>query len=115
MSIATTDPIADMLTRIRNAISVRKAEVLVPHSKAKEAVAQLLKANGFISDVKSSDAAIGKNLTITINTANENPRITEIVRMSRPGRRHYANAKAIPTVKQGRGLVIASTSKGVMT
>lgn len=113
--ITSTDPIADMLSRIRNAIAVRKSEVSMPHSKAKEAVAILLKDNGFLSAVSVSDATVGKTLHITINDATENARITEIVRLSKPGRRYYTKAKEIPTVKRGRGLVIVSTSKGMMT
>jgi small subunit ribosomal protein S8 len=114
-NIVSTDPIADMLTRIRNAILVRKSEVNMPHSKAKEAVAKLLKESGFISGVRVSDATIGKTLHITINGEDENARITEIVRLSKPGRRYYAGSKEIPVVKRGRGVVIISTSKGMMT
>jgi small subunit ribosomal protein S8 len=113
--ITTTDPIADMLARIRNAIAVRKSEVSMPHSNAKEAVAALLKENGFISDVKVEKADVGKTLLLTINSPTENARITEITRLSKPGRREYVGAKEIPVVKRGRGLVILSTSHGVMT
>lgn len=113
--ITSTDPIADMLTRLRNAIAVRKHEVSMPHSKAKEAVAQLLKESGFLSNVRVSDATIGKTLTILINNESENARITEITRLSKPGRRYYASAQEIPVVKRGRGVVIISTSKGMMT
>lgn len=111
----STDPIADLLSRIRNAIAVRKNEVSLPHSKIKEAVATLLKDNNFVDGVQVEDAVIGKKLTVTINSTDQNARITEIVRLSRPGRRHYSGAADIPTVKQGRGVVIVSTSKGVMT
>jgi small subunit ribosomal protein S8 len=111
----STDPIADMLTRIRNAIAVRKSEVVLPHSKAKEAVARLLKANGFIVGVKVTDASIGKILSLTVREERENAVITEIVRLSKPGRRYYASVREIPTVKRGRGIVIVSTSKGMMT
>lgn len=110
-----TDPVADMLTRVRNAIMVRKNEVSLPHSKLKESVARLLVDSKFVDDVKVSDAVVGKTLTITINNPDSNARITEIVRMSRPGRREYTSADKIPTVMRGRGLVIMSTSKGVMT
>lgn len=113
--MVSTDPIADMLTRIRNAVNVRKGEVVMPHSKMKQSVAELLKKSGFVSDVSVADATVGKSLKIVINHEGENARITEIVRMSKPGRREYANAKEIPTVKRGRGVVIISTSKGVMT
>lgn len=110
-----TDPIADMLTRLRNAIAVRKSEVSLPHSKVKEAVAKLLKENNFVNDVKVVDAAVGKTLKVTINSDNQNARITEIHRLSKPGRRLYTDVEGIPTVKRGRGLVILSTSKGMMT
>ena len=115
MSTTTTDPIADMLTRIRNAILVRKQEVSLPHSNIKESVAKLLKDSNFIDGVSVSDAPVGKLLNITINDADSNARITEIVRLSKPGRRYYVNAKEIPVVKRGRGVVIISTSKGLMT
>lgn len=115
MSMTSTDPIADMLTRVRNAMNVRKGEVSLPHSKMKEAVAKLLQENNFIDDVKVSDATIGKSLQITINGEDQNARITEIVRMSKPGRRMYTRAADIPVVKRGRGIVIVSTSKGLMT
>lgn len=115
MSKTTTDPIADMLTRIRNAIAVRKNEVSLPHSSIKENVARLLKDSNFIDGVSVADAAVGKTLVVKINDENANARITEIVRMSKPGRRYYVNSKEIPVVKRGRGIVIVSTSKGLMT
>lgn len=114
MSTTSTDPIADMLTRIRNAINVRKNEVSLPHSNIKEAVAKLLQESNFIDGVSVKDAAIGKVMTVKINDEDSNARITEIVRMSKPGRRHYVNAKEIPVVKRGRGVVIISTSRGIM-
>jgi small subunit ribosomal protein S8 len=113
--MVSTDPIADMLTRIRNAIAVRKSEVVMPHSKVKQSVAELLKESGFVKDVKVTDLELGKNLTIVISAENENARITEVVRLSRPGRRAYVGSAEIPTVKRGRGIVIVSTSKGMMT
>lgn len=115
MSTTTTDPISDMLTRIRNAIAVRKSEVTLPHSNIKEAVAKLLKETSFIDDVSVKDDRVGKILTIKINDEDSNPRITEIVRLSKPGRRFYVNSKEIPVVKRGRGVVIVSTSRGLMT
>ena len=114
-NIVSTDPIADMLTRIRNAIGVRKREVSMPHSNVKEAVAQLLKQSGFVADVTVAGDKIAKTLVITINGEHENARITEITRLSKPGRRYYASADDIPVVKRGRGVVIVSTSKGMMT
>lgn len=115
MSKTSTDPIADMLTRIRNAIAVRKSQVTLPHSNVKEAVAKLLKDSGFVDGVAVAKLPVGKELTITINSDDSNARITEIVRMSKPGRREYAGSDKIPTVKRGRGLVIVSTSKGIMS
>lgn len=113
--MVSTDPIADMLTRIRNAINVRKNEVDVPYSRIKESIAKLLKENGFITSVAVSGEGISKKITITINPAESNAVITEIVRMSKPGRRQYAGVDDIPSVKRGRGIVIVSTSQGVMT
>jgi len=104
-----------MLSRIRNAILVRKSEISLPHSKVKESVARLLKESNFLSDIKVTDAPVGKTLVVRINDETENARITEIVRLSKPGRRFYVAAKDIPTVKRGRGVVIISTSKGLMT
>lgn len=115
MSNTTTDPIADMLTRIRNAINVRKHEVILPHSNIKEAIAKILKDSNYIDEVSVKTDEIGKLLIIKINQENTNPRITEIVRLSRPGRRSYVKAQKIPKVKQGRGLVILSTSKGILS
>lgn len=113
--MVSTDPISDMLTRIRNAIAVSKTTTKMPYSGIKYNVAQLLKDNNFIDDVKVEGEGISKSLIVHINTENSNARITEIERMSRPGRRMYANVDKIPTVKRGRGIVIISTSKGLMT
>jgi small subunit ribosomal protein S8 len=115
MSVTTTDPISDMLTRVRNAIAVGKNEVSLPHSNIKENVAISLKNNGFLHDVRVEDLSVGKRLHITINLDGENARITEIKRLSKPGRRAYTNAREVPQVKRGRGVLIISTSKGLMT
>lgn len=114
-NIVSTDPLADMLTRIRNAINVRKSEVVLPHSNLKQAVAELLKKSGFVRDVQVVDAVVGKSLKIVINSNGEKASITEVARLSKPGRRAYASAAEIPVVKRGRGIVIISTSKGLMT
>lgn len=113
--MVSTDPISDMLTRIRNAIAVGKNEVSLPHSTIKQAVAELLQRSGFIEGVSADGDGINKKLNIKINNEKENARITEIARLSRPGRRLYARSQDIPVVKQGRGLVVVSTSKGIMT
>lgn len=104
-----------MLTRVRNAIAVGKTEVSLPHSKAKENVAISLRNNGFLHDVKVTDLSVGKQLHIVINLDGENAKITEIKRLSKPGRRSYTNAREIPQIKRGRGVLIISTSKGLMT
>ncbi len=113
--MVSSDPISDMLTRIRNAVAVRKETVDVPYSKVKENVAGILQSNGFINKVQTSGEGITKKLTITIASSSSNPAITAIERVSRPGRRVYSSVDDIPTVKRGRGIVIVSTSKGVMT
>jgi len=114
-NIVSSDPLADMLTRIRNAIAVRKHEVSLPHSKLKEEVAKSLKANKFLDDDKVSGEGVTKTLTITINQPMENARITSIRTLSTPGRRMYVGAKEMPSVRQGRGIVIVTTSRGLIT
>lgn len=113
--IISTDPIADMLTRIRNAIAAGKHEIELPHSNIKQTVAKILADNGFVSGVRVSQAGGRKVLAITINSPDDTAKITEVARISRPGRRVYVKAKEIPVVKQGRGMTIISTSKGMMT
>lgn len=115
MSLVSTDPIADMLTRIRNAVSVNKTEVIMPHSKIKQTVADVLAANNFVDKVEVTGEGGFKTLKIVINQPDTNARITEIQRMSKPGRRLYTGASDIPAVKRGRGIVVVSTSKGIMT
>lgn len=115
MSTTTTDPIADMLTRIRNAVLARKNNISLPHSNIKQAVAQLLKDAKFIDSVSVNKSGDFKTLDIKIYPEGSNPTITEINKLSRPGRRSYVNSKEIPVVKRGRGIVILTTSKGVMT
>ena len=114
VSIVSTDPIADMLSRIRNAIAVNSREVSLPHSKVKETVAKILADNGFLQGAKVQDDDGRKSLVITINGDGESAKITEIHRLSRPGRRMYVKSPAIPTVRHGRGLVVISTSQGIM-
>lgn len=115
MSMQTTDPIADLLTRIRNAIAVNKTEIALPASKIKMTVAEQLKKAGYLADVKHVDAKPRGTIVITINKPGENATITEIQRVSKPGQRVYAGADEIPRVKNGRGIVLVSTSQGVMT
>jgi small subunit ribosomal protein S8 len=114
MSLQSTDPIADLLTRIRNAVLVGKSEIRVPSSKLKFTIATELKKAKYLSDVKIESAKPRDFLVITINKAGENANITEISRMSKPGRRMYVGASEIPKIKSGRGMVLISTSKGVV-
>lgn len=115
MSMQTTDPIADLLTRIRNAKMVGKTEVRVPASNIKEVIAKKLAKSGYLADVKREAGKPRDTLVITINKAGENSTINEITRLSKPGRRVYVKADEIPKVKSGRGIVLVSTSQGVIT
>lgn len=115
MSMQSTDPIADLLTRIRNAKMVGKTEVRVPASNMKEVIAKKLVKTGYLAGVKREAGKPRDTLIITINKAGENSTINEITRLSKPGRRVYVKADEIPRVKSGRGLVLVSTSQGVVT
>lgn len=108
------DPVADMLSRIRNAILAGKNEVSAPHSILKEEVAKILVGSGFLSSATTEEADGSKQLKIIINEPDSSSLITEVNRISRPGRRQYVKAKEIPRVKGGRGIVVVSTSQGVM-
>jgi small subunit ribosomal protein S8 len=110
-----TDPIADMLTRIRNAIMASRHLVVLPHSKIKEAIAKILKDNGFIADYRVEANGIFKSLVLTVQPDGGRPAITALQRVSKPGRRVYTSADDIPLVLGGRGMVIVSTSGGVMS
>ncbi|HEX5447815.1 MAG TPA: 30S ribosomal protein S8 [Candidatus Saccharimonadales bacterium] len=114
-NLVSSDPIADMLSRIRNAIAVGQTQISLPHSKVKEAIARLLVSNGFLDSVKTTEEGGCKQLMISIAKEDEPARITELNRLSRPGRRMYVKSPAIPVVKSGRGMVIISTSQGIMT
>ena len=115
MSIQTTDPVADLLTRIRNAIAVGKTEIRVPTSKLKFAVADKLQKINYLEKVEIEEAQPRGILHIVINKDGEVARINEINKVSTPGRRVYAGVSEIPKVKSGRGTVLISTSKGIMT
>ncbi len=116
MSKVSTDPISDMLTRIRNANLVSITEIVLPHSVIKESVAKVLADYKFIVSVSTTkDEAKRKQLQLVLSTANQSPKITSIKRISKPGRRIYASVNEIPKVKRGRGMVILSTAKGIMS
>lgn len=105
-----TDPIADMLTRIRNAHLALHKEVSVPRSKIKEAMASILKQEGYVEDVAIDD----RNITIALKYVKGRPAITGLKRISKPGRRVYVSAHQIPRVQNGLGICILSTSRGVL-
>ena len=111
-----TDPIADMLTRIRNANMVSLPTVTLPSSKLKVALAKLLKEEGYIADYSETVDGVFKTLTITLKyDENQKPVITNLQRVSRPGLRTYQNAKNITQVFGGMGIAVISTSKGLLT
>jgi ribosomal protein S8 len=115
MSLQSTDPIADLLTRIRNAALVGKNEIRVPSSKLKEVVAKELTKANYIESVKVESAKPRDILVVKIAKDGEAARrFNELTRMSKPGRRMYVGVEEIPRIKSGRGMVLLSTSKGVM-
>jgi small subunit ribosomal protein S8 len=118
--ITTSDPIADMLTRVRNALMVKHATVAMPSSKIKVAIAKILKDEGYIEDYKLvTDENMHRNLVIQLkyqgDLKHQRPVITNLTRVSKPGRRIYTAAKDIPWVRSGMGIAILSTPKGVIT
>ncbi len=115
MSLQSTDQIADLITRIRNAVMVGKNEILVPTSKLKVGVVEVLAKNNYIASYEVQDGKPRGLLKVIINEAGQNAKINEIDKVSKPGRRVYVSADDLPVVKSGRGMVIVSTSKGLMT
>lgn len=115
MSLQSTDQIADLLTRIRNAVMVGKHEVFVPTSKLKTKVVEVLAKNGYVANFEVIENKPRGVLKITINEPGTEARINEITKVSKPGRRVYSAAEDLPTVKSGRGMLIVSTSKGLMS
>lgn len=114
MSIQSTDQIADLITRIRNAIAVGKTEIRVPTSRLKMAVATELVKAKYIAKAEEEESKPRNILHIVINEEGQNAAITEIEKVSKPGRRIYVSANEIPRIKSGRGTVLISTSRGVL-
>ena len=111
-----TDPVADLLTRLRNANSAYHETVSMPSSKLKSNIAEMLKVEGYISDWKVEDARVGKTLTIDLKYGpNRERSIAGIKRVSKPGLRVYAKSTEIPRVLGGLGVAILSTSSGLLT
>jgi small subunit ribosomal protein S8 len=114
--MSMTDPIADMLTRIRNAVASKHRRVDMPTSKMKVEIARLLKQTNFITDYKTLETEDGRQvLRVALKYAGGTPVIRELQRVSTPGLRQYVGAGEIPRVRNGLGVALLSTSKGLMT
>ncbi len=113
--MSMTDPIADMLTRIRNAGEAGHPAATMPRSKAKEAIAQVLCREGFLAGCEVLGNAPRQQLKLTLKYVNKKPLITGLRRVSSPGRRVYSGAKEIPRLRRGLGTVILTTPAGVLT
>ena len=116
--MSMTDPIADFLTRVRNALSAQHHDVAIPASKLKRELARILKEQGYIEDyeVRQAVARPGEEIWLTLKyTAERKPVITGLERVSRPGQRTYVDHAHIPRIQGGMGTAIISTSKGLMT
>lgn len=111
-----TDPIADMLTRIRNALAVNKETVEIPSSNMKKAIAEIMLKEGYIADYKLVEDGYAGKLVVTLKYAGKKKSvINALQRVSRPGLRVYANVENMPKVMDGLGIAVISTNKGVMT
>ena len=111
-----TDPIADMLTRIRNALTVRKETVEIPSSNMKKAIADILLSEGYVKDVITEEDGFNGKLVLTLKyTENNQSVIGGLKRVSKPGLRTYSGAQVMPKVLGGFGIAIVSTNKGIMT
>ena len=114
--MSMTDPIADMLTRIRNACMSKHRRVDMPVSRMKTEIARILKENNFIQDYQTIESDNGRRLLrVRLKYAGDQPVIRELKRMSSPGLRHYVGVQSIPRVRNGLGVAILSTSKGLMS
>ena len=113
--MSMSDPISDMLTRIRNGQSARKVTVTMPSSGLKASIASVLKEEGFIEDFEISKVQSKADLTITLKYYLGKPVITRLRRVSRPGLRKYKGVNDLPRILGGMGIAVVSTSKGVMT
>ncbi|HNE90093.1 MAG TPA: 30S ribosomal protein S8 [Actinomycetota bacterium] len=114
--MSMTDPIADMLTRLRNASAAHHDEVAMPHSKIKEGIATILKSEGYVADVRTEDATVGRTLVVGLKYGpNRERSISGVRRVSKPGLRVYAKRGDMPRVLGGLGIAIISTSSGLLT
>ena len=113
--MSMNDPLADMLTRIRNGQVARKTSVTMPASKLKLAVVRVLEEEGYVSRVTEDDDDVKKTLTVELKYHRDEPVIERLERVSRPGLRVYKNAHELPKVQGGLGVAIVSTSRGIMS
>ncbi len=113
--MVVTDPIADMLTRIRNALVANHGDVIVPASQTKKAIAQILLEEGYINNVEVLSDPIQDNLKITLKYSKNGKVLSGLKRISKPGLRVYAKSNELPRVLKGLGIAVISTSKGIMT
>ena len=109
------DPIADMLTRVRNAGMATKKEVSIPMSKMKSAIAEVLKSEGYIADYREVGEGVAKELILQLKYRNKRPVIEGIERVSKPSCRIYCGSEEIPDVRNGLGIVVLSTPKGIIS
>jgi small subunit ribosomal protein S8 len=110
-----TDPIADMLTRIRNAVAIKKPEVVMPYSKAKYSIAKILEEERYIDKAEKLKNGHFDELRIQLKYTDNGPAIRHIKMISKPGQRIYVSSKELPRILNGFGLAVISTSSGVMT
>ena len=109
-----TDPIADMITRIKNACMAGRKDLVMPHSRLKEDIVKILKANNYIEDYQIIDKTPQKDITITLRYVGKLSAITNVKRVSKPGRRIYVKANEVPQTLNGYGLTILSSNQGII-
>ena len=112
---ALTDPIADFLTRLRNASVAKKTQVVLPYSRIKNDMARVLKQEGYITDFAEEGEGASHKINVTTKFVQQVPAITGLQRVSRPGLRRYVGAGEIPRVRGGQGIAILSTPRGVLS
>ncbi len=110
-----TDPIADMLTRLRNAVAVKKSEVVLPFSKVKFSIAKLLEAEHYIKKAEKIEVTARPFIRVELKYENGRPALNHLKRISKPGQKIYVNKENVPKVLNGFGLAIVSTSRGIMS
>lgn len=110
-----TDPIADMLTRLRNAVAVKKSEVVLPFSKVKFSIAKLLEAEHYIKKAEKIEITARPFIRVELKYENGRPALNHLKRISKPGQKIYVNKENVPRVLNGFGLAVLSTSKGIMS